>query len=287
MRRLIFVDTNILLDFYRVESNATLQLLDELEAKQAELIFTYKVQVEFKKNRQTVISSALKSMKIPDIPIASPAFLRDARSLEVIAAERKDIKERVQGLQQRIIRAISDPAMHDPVFQSFQRLHKVPNSLFLAEGATDRRTIERLALRRFLAGYPPRKKEDTSIGDAINWEWMIACCKRECASLVLVSHDSDFGCTINGKSFVNDWLKSEFHSRLSKRHSIQLVDTLADGLKLLGVKASPEAKADEKAAAAQRASEVDSVSEALKRIIGDPIGSSREMIENMVRGKEA
>ena len=28
----------------------------------------------------------------------------------------------------------------------------------------------RLAWRRFLLGYPPRKANDTSIGDAVNWE---------------------------------------------------------------------------------------------------------------------
>jgi len=175
--------------------------------------------------------------------------------------------------------------MHDPVFQSFQRLLKKPTSLFLAEDSVDRRKIERVALRRFLAGYPPRKKDDTSIGDSINWEWMISCCKKESANLVIVSRDSDFGCTLNGKSYVNDWLKNEYHSRLSRHHTIQLFDTLADGLRLFGVSAGKEVKKDEQAAAL-KASDSDTAATAAKvvqRILDAPPGSSREIIESMIK----
>jgi len=79
MKRLLFVDTNIFLDFYRVESDAALNLLVELESKKSDLIFTYKVDVEFKKNRQSVIHSGLKSMKTPDIQITPQRFSKKRR----------------------------------------------------------------------------------------------------------------------------------------------------------------------------------------------------------------
>jgi len=62
MDALIFVDTNILLDFYRVRSGGGgLELLDLIEAHKDILITGSQVEMEYKKNRQRVILEALNA----------------------------------------------------------------------------------------------------------------------------------------------------------------------------------------------------------------------------------
>src|ERR1700720_3909675 len=54
--------------------------------------------------------------------------------------------------------------------------------------------------RRFLFGCPPRKKNDSSIGDAINWEWIVECANACQAEIHIVSRDTDYGITLEEKS---------------------------------------------------------------------------------------
>src|SRR5580765_7471463 len=44
---------------------------------------------------------------------------------------------------------------------------------------------------------PPRKPNDTSMGDAINWEWIVECAKTLNGSVIIVSRDRDYGVTYN------------------------------------------------------------------------------------------
>src|SRR6185312_7915028 len=57
---LLFIDTNILLDFYRIrKSDISLKYLKEIEDNLDKLILTSQVEMEFRKNRQIVILEAL------------------------------------------------------------------------------------------------------------------------------------------------------------------------------------------------------------------------------------
>ena len=53
--RLLFVNTNIWLDFYRARTDAGLALLRRLDAIRDKLIMTHQVEMEFKKHRQEAI----------------------------------------------------------------------------------------------------------------------------------------------------------------------------------------------------------------------------------------
>ncbi|MDD5596847.1 MAG: PIN domain-containing protein [Victivallaceae bacterium] len=56
LNALLFVDTNIFLDFYRTrEGKLNLELLEKLQVHQDRLIMTPQVEMEYKKNRQNVI----------------------------------------------------------------------------------------------------------------------------------------------------------------------------------------------------------------------------------------
>ena len=70
--------------------------------------------------------------------------------------------------------------------------------------------------------YPPRKKNDTSTGDALNWEWLIQCGKNLPGKIIIVSRDSDYGATVKNHSFINDHLLQEYKGRVGPRRAIQL-----------------------------------------------------------------
>jgi hypothetical protein len=78
---LLFIDTNILLDFYRVEGRGSgLELLDLIDKHNNSIITTSQVEMEFKKNRQSVILKSMDGSKLPDIKsINTPAFLVESK----------------------------------------------------------------------------------------------------------------------------------------------------------------------------------------------------------------
>ena len=102
-------------------------------------------------------------------------------------------------------------------------------------------TIRNLARKRFVLGYPPRKPNDTSIGDAINWEWIVHCATESGKHVVIVTRDSDYGISYDGKFFLNDWLRQEFSERVSQTRKLVLTDRLAEAFKLVSVKVSQQA----------------------------------------------
>ena len=79
MASLIFIDTNIMLDFYRVRGReGGLAILDHVDANRDKIITSAQVEMEYKKNRQAAILEALRSLKAPDwAGLTLPTFLAD------------------------------------------------------------------------------------------------------------------------------------------------------------------------------------------------------------------
>jgi PIN domain-containing protein len=157
----------------------------------------------------------------------------------------KEAEKRAKKLRDRMVRALRDPAAHDPVYQSCQRLFQKPDDLTLRRESPLRRIIRRRAFRRFLHGCPPRKRNDTSIGDAFNWEWMVHCATERTAGLVIVTRDSDYGLTIDKESYINDALRQEFSERVSRKRALKLYSRLSDALKFFDVKVTEQEEASE------------------------------------------
>ena len=112
--------------------------------------------------------------------------------------------------------------------------------------------MRKLARKRFVLGYPPRKKEDNSIGDAVNWEWIIRCAERSGKDIVIVTRDTDYGVFYGGKAVVNDWLKQEFKERVSRRRNIYLSDKLYQAFKMISLTVSKEMAEEEERLIAEK-----------------------------------
>lgn len=243
---LIFVDTNILLDFYRMPGPSTRRQLESLERHKHILITSDQIRMEFLKNRQKVIIETIKGITKP-AKISIPTILGDFQQAKMLSKHIEDAVKSHTGVRKKIDLILKNPSRHDPVFQSLTRIFDFESKFNLRRPDTTRFAIRSLARKRFFLGYPPRKSGETSIGDSINWEWIIRCAETSTDNhhVLIVSRDSDYGVNHDGKAILNDWLRREFKDRVSKKRKIELTNRLTEALRLLEERVSPEDESEE------------------------------------------
>lgn len=164
----------------------------------------------------------------------------DAKPVAMIKKAQVQISTQQKKIKDRIEKLLQSPGTQDKVFQTLQRVFKTESEFNLNRENKKRFAIRKLALKRFGLGYPPRKKSDNSIGDAINWEWIIDCASRTDKHIIIVTRDSDYGVIHGDKSFLNDWLQIEFRERISQKRKIILTDRLSKAFKLVQIPVSQE-----------------------------------------------
>lgn len=247
MDALIFIDTNILLDFYRYpQGSAVLPILGHIDANHEKIITGNQVEMEFKKNRQKVILDYIGFLKGPKWETFKvPVILSETQPAEIISKNKDEIAKQSKKLQKRIEAVLRDPAQNDVVYQTVQRLFRNGSPLNLTREDKIRFTIRRFARKRFMLGYPPRKPDDTSLGDPINWEWIIHCAKEMNKNVVIVSRDSDYGYRYEDEPIINDWLLQEFRERVSRKKKVVLTNRLTHAFELTKVAVNPKEVADE------------------------------------------
>lgn len=242
---LVFIDTNIFLDFYRVRgSRDKLSILDLIDRNHDRLITGDQVRMEFSKNRQRAILESVQGIKVnSSLPV--PSIIADAKQTKAIERSQKQAVTWAKTLQTRLGKILRQPGSFDPVYQVTHRLFENDSVLNLTREKKVRYTIRALARKRFVLGYPPRKKDDNCIGDAINWEWVVQCAKDSKRNVVIVSRDTDYGVQHEGEMVINDWLAEEFRERVGKRRKVILTDRLSEAMKLASVTVSNAAVAAE------------------------------------------
>lgn len=241
---LVFIDTNVLLDFYRSRNESGLTLLKRIDGLHDQLITSYQVEMEFKKNRQAAIQESLNNLKAP-VKIQPAAFLHETKLLASFNRNFDGANTRIKRVRKRLIDVLAKPTTRDPVYRIVQRLFNDETDNNLSRSKPIRYAIRRMAWKRFILGYPPRKDRDSSTGDSVNWEWIIHCAIANKSDVVIVSRDTDYGITLDGNSFINDWLSQEFKKRVSKKKNVMLVDRLSAAFKLLSVSVTSEEEKDE------------------------------------------
>lgn len=193
-----------------------------------------------------MIVESLNNFTSPDWgKLAAPALVADFQATKMVEKKKKELLAQQRKVNEKIQSVLSDPTHHDPVYQTLQRLFKHTSPFSLSRDKKDRFKIRNLARKRFSLGYPPRKQSDTSIGDAINWEWIVRCSIDSGKHVVIVTRDTDYGAIHNGKSYLNDWLKQEFAERVSKKRKVILTDKLSAGLKIVHASVTKEMEEEE------------------------------------------
>ena len=229
---LVFVDTNVLLDLYRLPGASAKRTLAALERHQESLILTDQVWMEFQKHRQKVISETIKT-------ITKPAQHNMSSVVKELPAGKQFLKHQEGALNvyNKLIKAIEKLLKNpqtDPLYQCLKRMFASNATYNLKRPNNRRYVMRRLAQKRFNLGYPPRK-ETWHLGDATNWEWIIECAKISTCNVVIVSRDGDFGLTYRQECILNDWLRMEFKERVSRKRNIELTNKLSTALKKLHI----------------------------------------------------
>lgn len=250
---LLFVDTNILLDFYRLRGSSVSRYLSALEENSDRLILTEQVQMEFLKHRQRVLNEFLREFEKPKTQRV-PACIESYQPAISFQKNAKDALANYRKVVSKIERMIENPSRNDRVFKSIGKIFDGEGAYSLKRNTEGKERTRSLARKRFSLGYPPRKKDDTSFGDGLNWEWIVKCacdCKMK-SNVFIVSRDGDYGIKRNGSYHVLDWLKKEFGDRVGKRRKIEHSELLADGLKKFDVKVSKKEVEEERDVADQQ-----------------------------------
>jgi hypothetical protein len=251
---LAFVDTNIFLDFYRLNNEATLTLLGHLKTVKARIISTYQVEMEFLKNRQSVLIGTMNEVKAVGSP-PLPAIFADTATSASMKTLTKAVGKKTNLLRKRLDKLLKNPKQHDVVYQALTDIFQSPSAHVLRRDTPNKATIKRLAWRRFMLGYPPRKDKDTSIGDALNWEWIVHCGTTMSGDIIIVSRDGDYGAELKSQYFLNDELRHEYSERVGKRRKLIYTRRLSEALKQLNVSVSKKEIDAESAAIDQRTHE--------------------------------
>ena len=160
MDALLFVDTNILLDFYRDrKSDISMKFLEQIEACKDRLILGSQVEMEYKKNRQHVILESLGKFGAPDWgKLSAPALVSETQAAGMIDKHRKELVKQQKIVTEKIQNILEKPGTQDEVYKVLQRVFK-HNSRYNLDREDKRRfAIRRLARKRFFLGYPPEKR---------------------------------------------------------------------------------------------------------------------------------
>lgn len=245
---IFFIDTNVFLDFYRLPGESAKRQLATLEKHSGILITTEQVRMEFLKNRQKVIAKTISELKAPTKD-GVPAIFAESKAAGALSKKKEASITYFKKLKAHAINYIEKPAQYDRIFQTLNRIYNQRSPLGLQRTDPTRFQIRNLARKRFSLGYPPRKGSDTSIGDAVNWEWIVRCAEKAegAPHVMIVSRDGDFGVTIDRKTYINDWLYREFKDRVGSKRKIELTDSLTVALKKMGETVQPEDEAEEEA----------------------------------------
>jgi predicted nucleic acid-binding protein len=142
---LLFIDTNIWLDFYRIETGeGAAESLKLVAHARNRIILTSQVEMEFMKNCQNAILLTLGQFKSAD-KVTVPPIIADAAAAAAAArtmkAAKKAMDERRDTLKKRVERILLNPASHDPVYKTLQSLFAEPTDLVLGRENKSRHTI--------------------------------------------------------------------------------------------------------------------------------------------------
>ena len=198
----IFVDTNILLELYHL-SGPDLEELKKIiklaENQQITVHLPQHVSDEFWRNRERVIRDALDTFAKTKAVHFLPNIVRTNPKANELRKAVDQVNSLAKTLRQETETEINDNKLvADKLIDSFLKLCKPVSP----------EIIQRAILRKQL-GNPPGKAD--SLGDAINWEWLLAQAKI-ISDLKIISADKDFESDLipgTPKEFLNrEWEKA-------------------------------------------------------------------------------
>lgn len=225
--KLLFLDSNIFLNFYDFHDEDLTQLaklVDAIKAEEIKLFLTTQVCEEIKKNREARLKVAYEKIVDSKATLAIPPFCKHYD-------EYSDIK-RAQNILDQLKSELSKKLWED-IQNHTLKADKIISDLINESSVIDSDKYLSQAIQRHQLGRPPGKK-DRSYGDEINWEAILAEVSGE-GEFILLSKDGDYAHAIDDQSLrdylVDEWKKSHpdneifFYKSLTKfftEHDIKI-----------------------------------------------------------------
>ena len=124
-KSLIFIDTNIFLDFYRVHEEKYFDRLEKLVKVSDRLIITEQVEMEYKKNRAKIVLSLLREL---DYKFQIPDICSELHLTKKIDDHKNEINKLIGKIKNNLKKILENPENHDETY-------KILTSLFNVRGA--------------------------------------------------------------------------------------------------------------------------------------------------------
>lgn len=199
----LFIDTNIFLTFYHLTSEdleELRKLIVLLRAGQVQLLLPEQVKTEFERNRENKIADAIKGLRGQHLKLQFPALCRDYAEFSKLRELQRLYEEEHASLLNKIRFDVSARSL---------KADLILKELFAGAKtiATTADIINR-ARSRHEVGNPPGKK--SSIGDAVNWESLVA--EAPFAQpLYFITGDDDYTSALNwGEDTFDPFLMDEW-----------------------------------------------------------------------------
>jgi predicted nucleic acid-binding protein len=229
----IFIDTNVLLNFYRF-TKSDLEELRKIaklsKANKIRLFISEYLRDEFCRNRELEIARSVAAFKANQIGWTVPNIFKAYPEYAEIKKLKKELEKKQRALLEAALADIHKTSLiADSVIEElFNSTEIMPVSQDILKSAFDRSQYS----------IPPGKPG--SCGDAIHWEWLLATVPRK-EDLIIISADEDFESPLN-RGTLTKYLSDEWKTK--KASKCILYSTLAAGLKdcLPNIRVSAEIK---------------------------------------------
>lgn len=207
----IFIDTNVILDFYRINNkNSINEILKEIKKYKKYFISTKQSQDEFLRNRDKTIVDFIEELKKQNYNVHVNNVIATLNSY----TEYHDSIIKANNNTKKIINEMNE-LIENPNIDLIYKIYLDLNEI--AYSRTNE-LIER-AQKRKIIGNPPTSKKETC-GDEIIWETLLEYCNED---LIIVSRDSTFSTNYN-------FLKDEF--KKDKNRTLKVVDSITKAIEL-------------------------------------------------------
>lgn len=211
----LFIDTNILLGFYRY-TNDDLEKLSKLEdiiikTSRIKLYVTRQQVDEFYRNRDGVIKQSIDSMKV-EKPILPKTFSEHSEYSNAVR-ESRDLFSKINKIKQDTL---------EQALRGNLRADAIVKNIFRLPIATTSEIINKARMRMDV-GNPPGK--NASLGDAINWEILLESVESTDIfnEIHIISDDVDYRSALDDAA-IDTFLANEWSSR--KLGTVYLYRTL-------------------------------------------------------------
>jgi len=216
----VFIDTNILLNFFHFSKDELEVLTDVFASHEhgaAKVHLTQQVCDEFKRNRENKIKDALKRFKEIKFSTQLPSFMKAYEEYKTIRRLSAELQAAVNTIMEKVDADILAQRLvaDDLITDIFRRADIIPTTQEVFSAASMRLTI----------GNPPGKTG--SIGDAINWTVLLQTVP-DGEPLHVISDDGDFYSALK-EDAVHPFLAEEW--RMRKGSTLRVYRTLSAFMK--------------------------------------------------------